>query len=204
MKATLELVAARGYDAVTVDELAAASRVTKKTLYDIYGSKQSLVAQAVALRLDTLIANFEDDLSGDGLTRLLTIVRRTCEAVLQTPELSRALAPRLVSSAEEFHLVAFFERLHRHAIERMKQERQIQPWVDVEFTARSMMFDQIAVQNMWAGQNIRDEHYTGFALLGALRIIIPLARASVRKDLVEELRRLQANISFGLEPAARS
>lgn len=197
MQTTLDLVAARGYDAVTVDELAAASDVTKKTLYDIYGSKQSLVAQAVALRLDTLTENFEEELRGDGLTRLMAIVRKTCAAVLETPELSRALAPRLVNSAEEFHLAAFFERLHRRAIGRMKDERQIQPWSDVAFTARSMMFDQIAVQNMWAGGNIRDDQYTGFALLSALRIVTPLARASVRKALVDRIRLMQAELTYG-------
>jgi AcrR family transcriptional regulator len=198
MLSTLDLVAAHGYDAVTVDALAAAVGVTKKTLYDIYGSKQALVAQAVALRLDTLIESFDESLDGDGLSRLLTIVRQTCEAVLATPELSRALAPRLVSSAEEFHLVAFFERLHRDAITRMKAERQIQPWADVDFTARAMLFDQVSVQNRWAGGNIRDDQYVRFALLGALRIVTPLARASVRKDVVEAVRRLQSELSFGL------
>ena len=200
MQSTLDLVAARGFDAVTVEELAVAGGVTKKTLYDIYGSKQGVLAQAVALRLDTLIESFEEELAGDGLQRLLTIVRKTCEAGLQTPELSRALAPRLVSSAEEFHLAAFFERLHRHAIEQMKQDRQVQTWVDIDFTARSMMFDQIAVQNMWAGGNIRDDQYTGFALLSALRIVIPIARASVRKDLVEKVREFQATLRFGNGP----
>lgn len=204
MRQTLLLVAERGYDAVTVDELAAAGGVTKKTLYDIYGSKQALVAQAVALRLDTLIGNFEEMLSGDGLARLITIVEQTCRAVLDTPELSRALAPRLVSSADEFHLTAFFERLHRQAIAQMKAEKLIQPWVNVDFTARSMMFDQIAVQNMWAGGNIRDEDYTGFALLGALRIVTPLARASLRKDLVENVRKLQSKLSYGQELAAET
>lgn len=202
LHATLELVASRGYDAVTVDELAAASRVTKKTLYDIYGSKQALVAQAVALRLDSLIERFGEDMAGDGLSRLLGVVRKTCQAVLETPELSRALAPRLVSSADEFHLTVFFERLHAQAIAQMKAEKQLQPWVNIDFTARSMMFDQISIQNMWAGGNIADEQYTGFALLSAMRIISPLARASVRKDLVENIRKFQSELEFQLELAA--
>ncbi len=196
LRATLDLVAERGYDAVTVDELATAGRVTKKTLYDIYGSKQSLVAQAVALRLDGLVENFTAAPAADGLERLLSVVRQTCEAVLATPALSRALAPMLISSADEFHLSTYFERLHRQAIDQMMADRQLQPWVNVDFTARSMMFDQISIQNMWAGGNIADEHYTGFALLSAMRIITPLARASVRKDLVEEIRRHQSELSF--------
>ncbi len=201
MHRTLDLVAEHGYEGVTVDELAKASGVTKKTLYDIYGSKQAVVAQAVALRLDSLVENFGDELEGDGFARLMTIIWKTCHAVLETPELSRALAPRLVSSAEEFHLIAFFARLHRDAIAMMKRSRQLQPWVDIDFTAHSMMFDQIAVQNMWAGGNIEDDQYPGFARLSALRIVTPLARASVRKHLVEEIRKLQADLNFGLELA---
>ncbi|MFA7586957.1 MAG: TetR/AcrR family transcriptional regulator [Novosphingobium sp.] len=205
MQATLDLIAARGYDTVTMDELAAASQVTKKTLYDIYGSKQAVVAQAVALRLDGLAESLEQDLSGDGLARLLAMVDKTCDAVLETPELSRALATRLVRSADEFHLTRFFDRLHRAAIEQMKTERQIQPWANVDFTVRSMMFDQIAVQSMWAGGNVGDDQYPGFARLSALRIITPLARASLRKHIVEQIRTMQQELTFApsLYPAAQ-
>ncbi|NDJ76692.1 MAG: TetR/AcrR family transcriptional regulator [Chloroflexi bacterium] len=44
----LELLAARGYDAVGVQEIAAAAEVTKPTLYHYFGSKRGL--------LDTLLA----------------------------------------------------------------------------------------------------------------------------------------------------
>ena len=199
MVSTLDLVAERGYDSVTVDQLAAAGGVSKKTIYDIYGSKQGLVAQAVALRLDGLVRNFNEQLSGNGLDRLLLSVEMTCREVLRTPELSRALAPILVKSAEEFHLNTFFETLHRDAIVRMKAENQIHPWVDIDFTARSMMLDQIAVQNMWAGGNIDDDSYPSFARLSALRIMTPLTKASVRKHLVEEIRQLQDKLSFTSE-----
>lgn len=127
MARTLDLVAAQGYDAVTVEALAAASGVAKKTLYDIYGSKQAVVAQAVALRLDTLVTRFARDLSGDGFTRLTAVVERTCEAVLATPDLSRALAPWLIGSAQEFHLANFFGALHRDALGRMREERRSSP-----------------------------------------------------------------------------
>lgn len=191
MQATLNLIASRGYDAVTVEELAAASEVSKKTLYDIYGSKQAVVAQAVALRLDTVTDQIERDLPQDGLERLRSIVRQTCAAVLDTPQLSRALAPMLVGSAQEFHLTAFFERLHRNALDTMKRERLLHSWVDIEFTARSMMFDQVSVQNLWAGMNIADGEYEDFAMLDTYRVLTPLAKVSLRKDLVEEVRLLQ-------------
>lgn len=196
MLSTLDLVAEHGYEAVTVDQLAAAGGVSKKTIYDIYGSKQGLVAQAVALRLDDLVERFNEELAGSGLDRLLRSVDLTCDAVLHTPALSRALAPMLVKSAEEFRLTSFFERLHRDAVVRMKNERQIHPWVDIDFTARSIMLDQVAVQNMWAGGNIDDASYPSFARLSVLRIMTPLAKASVRKDLVEEIRLLQDQLCF--------
>lgn len=59
-----------------------------------------------------------------------------------------------------------------------------------------MMFDQIAVQNMWAAGHVDDAHYPGFALLGALRIVTPLARASMRKEMTETVRRLQAELAY--------
>jgi TetR/AcrR family transcriptional regulator, cholesterol catabolism regulator len=200
LTSTLDLLAERGYDAVTVDQLAAAGGVSKKTIYDIYGSKRALVAQAVALRLDELLDEIGELLEGDGLNRLLFSVEHICRSSLQRPELARTLAPILLESAAEFQLISFFERLHRDALRRMMQEGRIQPWVDIDFTAHAIMLDQLSVQNLWASGTIDDASYPCFARLGALRILAALAKASVRKDLVEAIRKLQSRLTYVFAP----
>ena len=53
----LRLFAERGYDAVGVQEIAAAAGVTKPTLYHYFGSKRGLLDALLAEGFDTLYAN---------------------------------------------------------------------------------------------------------------------------------------------------
>lgn len=63
----LELFAARGYDAVGVQEIAEAAGVTKPTLYHYFGSKQGLLRVLISTSLDPFTQALEEacDYQGD-------------------------------------------------------------------------------------------------------------------------------------------
>ena len=54
LKATLELIERQGFAAVTITSAAAAAQVSRQTVYSIFGDREHLVSEAVALlALDT-------------------------------------------------------------------------------------------------------------------------------------------------------
>lgn len=109
---TLHLVAEHGFDKVTMDRIAEATHSSKATLYRQWGSKASLVA-------DALLRNVEDHhveidtgtLRGD-LVLMLThdqpdaiadamLIGALMQAIRTDPELDQALRERVISVGRE-------------------------------------------------------------------------------------------------------
>ena len=59
------LFASRGYEAVTVEEIAAAAEVSKPVVYEHFGGKEGLYAVVVDREMQTLLKRITDTLTGD-------------------------------------------------------------------------------------------------------------------------------------------
>ncbi len=65
------LFAARGYEAVTVEEIAAAAEVSKPVVYEHFGGKEGLYAVIVDREMQTLVRQITDSFTGDNPRLLL-------------------------------------------------------------------------------------------------------------------------------------
>lgn len=66
-----ELFAARGYEAVTVEEIAAAAEVSKPVVYEHFGGKEGLYAVIVDREMQTLTKKITDSLDSEHPRQLL-------------------------------------------------------------------------------------------------------------------------------------
>ena len=65
------LFASRGYEAVTVEEIAAKAEVSKPVVYEHFGGKEGLYAVVVDREMQTLLQRITDALTGDHPRTLL-------------------------------------------------------------------------------------------------------------------------------------
>jgi AcrR family transcriptional regulator len=65
------LFAQRGYEAVTVEEIAAAAEVSKPVVYEHFGGKEGLYAVVVDREMQALLKRITDSLSGEHPRQLL-------------------------------------------------------------------------------------------------------------------------------------
>ena len=191
LTATLEMIAERGYEAVTMDRLAIAGGVSKRALYDIYGSKEALLVAAVSGRMNAILAAIQADARGRGLVRLDYAIHRTIAAVLEFPRLSQALEPVLLRDPGQFAIREFFDSLHRRCLEEMAADAMLEEWADIDFLVVNLMAEQIAVQNFWAAGIIASEELEDFAILSMARILLPVALDDARADLMDRIRSRQ-------------
>lgn len=93
-----DMLADVGYAGLTIRELARQSGVAQGTLYNLYNSKDELIAQAIADQLDGLAARAAAR-SQAGVDRILALGEETARQIQQTPEYAEAMA-RAVFSAQ--------------------------------------------------------------------------------------------------------
>lgn len=93
LQCALDLFAARGYDAVGVQEIVEAARVTKPTLYHYFGSKQGLLQTLLAEQLQGLVDEIKEaaEYRGDLPNNLSRLVQVHFRFATLNPSASRLL-----------------------------------------------------------------------------------------------------------------
>ncbi len=108
LSAATSLFLERGYDQVTLDEIVQTARVSKTTIYNVFGSKEILLQAVIANSdLASLSDAFDLPLSGDVETMLQDIGRRYLQRFfsprsLAVMRLCLAVAPRFPQIGQFF------------------------------------------------------------------------------------------------------
>ncbi len=134
LAAARELITERGYDGVTMRDLAKASGVAPKTLYHQFESKEKLLRAAVEERFRYAYQQIDEADIGRGIDRLFYIIetvgRTTQENLAYAKALSPILSSRRSKSSEVFTLIRM--NTYRRAIEQIDSESEFVDWVDVD------------------------------------------------------------------------
>jgi AcrR family transcriptional regulator len=95
----------QGYDATSMEDLAAAAGLTKSALYHHVTAKEELLRQALAKALDALFAVLAEQTSGPAVRRLEHVVRRSAEVlVAELPSVTLLLRVRGNTATERWAL----------------------------------------------------------------------------------------------------
>jgi AcrR family transcriptional regulator len=120
-RAAVDTFLAKGFDGTTMEAVAAAAGITKRTLYAKYPDKRTLFAKVLpwamsSLRWDDTVADNTDDAGDDLRAALLTIARAAAARVVdpQVVQLSRIAmteAHRFPEFSEAAHSLTWSPRL---------------------------------------------------------------------------------------------
>lgn len=196
-----DLIAEKGYAGVTMRELAEKSGVAYKSLYDLYGSKDNLLGKAVEERLRLVFETIERNTSGKtGFDRLMEIIAQSAVAVLEIPNLARALEPILFPNPGKFSIEELWQRFHRQTILDIQRQGDLMDGTDIDFILRDLILDSGSTRLYWANGVIPDEMLQDAQQYSACKTLLPVltgATAERARALILELHgRLK-----GLRPA---
>jgi len=174
-----KMLVERGFDAITVRDLAEACRVSVPTLYNQFGGKDQLLAAAI----ETHFVDGSDDVpvieSAPGMDRLFAILDVATRRLLETPNDNRRLM-QAFSSLESSLQVQ--ERIGKRMIEYfnhelgvMRDQQQLKHWVDINMLATQLTTAFISTTTIWgSGAIANDQLYpaaefsAGLVLLGVV------------------------------------
>ena len=206
MEAARQMIAEKGYESITIRELAAACRVSVPTLYNQFGGKDQLLAAAI-----------EDHFVGDpdqvkiktsliGLDRIFAILDFITFQFLQAPDFHRRLL-------EAFGSLDSMQQVQRsitaslayeigQELGVMQDRRELESWADPELLAGQVTTAFISSTIIWGSGIIKENQLTAAVQYGTGLVLagvvtgdnVPLVRQRIKaaQELLRDSQKLSS------------
>lgn len=204
-----KMLVERGFDTITVRDLAEACRVSVPTLYNQFGGKDQLLAAAI----EAHFVDGSDDVpvfkSEPGMDRLFAIIDVATRRLLESSEENRRLL-QAFSSLESSLQVQ--ERIGRRMIEYfdheltiMRNQQQLNDWVEIPMLATQLTTAFISSTTIWGSGAIADDQLLAAARFSAGLILLGVVTDETKAILEPQLIAAQTTLAASYElPEATS
>jgi AcrR family transcriptional regulator len=194
-----QLIANRGYEAVTMRELAEKSLVSVPTLYNLFGGKNKILLAAVESYFGGLVGESARGPGPTGLARVIGLAEVLSRETPRHAAYARSLMSFFgsVSDAGGLHEIAA-DRLTaelRVGLEQMQRQKQLAAWVDPGALAARLASLLSIITFEWARSRISDAGLRAAMLYGIGAMLLGLAKGTAAADLERIVREHQAAAS---------
>lgn len=194
-----ELVAKFGYDKVTMRDLAKASGVAPATLYNVYGSKERLIAKSVSEHFASLFHGRAEMSSASPLELALQGVDTTSADILRVPKYAAAMVAVYFShssdSAVRDRLRSIPSGRYRVLLSKMQARKEIFSWVDLHLLADGIANQLYAGVHDWAIGRVSSQHLADRQKLSFLLIVGSIATAKISPLVRSEMQSVQRRLA---------
>lgn len=200
------LIAERGYDGVSMRELARESRCSVPTLYKLFGDKSALLVAAVESHFSGLLTSAAADGAGSGRERLLAIFEGCGRELVRIPGYSREVLAVVAGRTDELRdmvaqaTIAEIEL----ALKRMRDEGELETWVDPRALAERLGSHLMMVTLEWLAGQIGPEQVSAVMVYGACMMVLGAARGGAADEIEARARALQETAVVGRAAAKPS
>jgi len=201
--AARKLVAERGYDGLTMRDLAQAARVSVPTLYNLFGSKDAiLVAELQTMATVIARAMPPPGTHGSFFARGMAGFDAGMTLIEQEPEFFRATIQMFLTSKDtepmRVRTEEAFIAITRGNLEAAKRAGQVEDWVDPGLVARHMHAQHMAVFLGWGLGKLDFATFRDASLSGTCHLLAGVTRGSFRDEVIARLRMVQPTLSVRL------
>ncbi len=183
-------MAERGYEGVTMRELSKRSGISTRTLYEMYGNKDSLLGQAFRNRLDIVFERWDEGISAKGLDHLIQLNAAIVASILGSENFSRAYASVLASAKISIYSIETPVVYFRRCLDEIAAEGGFQPWSDLDLTARRLLMSQNSLMIQWGNGTISGGNLEALYHLSLCETLLPLATGALDASLRSQFRML--------------
>lgn len=196
LEATRALIAQRGYDEITVKDLAEACRVSVPTIYNTFGGKDELIGEAVRTNFAQVMSRVEADVTETGWHRLLALVEQSAAEMNRLPEYHRSLIGYFAATIGGRGLSETIARLLAAEIEgalgEMRAARQLVDWIDLSVLAQQIAGVCVIAAVEWALGLHDGDGLAASMTFGTAMLVLGVARGKAKEGLQERILRVQS------------
>lgn len=198
LAAARKIIAAQGYDGLTMRSLAEKSRVSVPTLYNLIGGKQAILAAGLEETFEVASSALETVVSGSCVERILVSCDASTEQLLNAPAYSRELVQAFLASSETDPLrrrfADRFVRLITAQLEDGRRTGEIADWIDPVLVAEREYAHYIQVMIQWACGDYDDASFHRYARLGLCLLLLAVVTDKARPELQRMIQAIQEEI----------
>jgi AcrR family transcriptional regulator len=195
LEAARNLIAERGYEGITMRELAVHCRVSVPTLYNQFESKDGLLATAVESHLVDLLNLGEPDAGWQGHQRMVGMVERCSAEMARLSGYHRALLTTFMTRPDtarlQGRLTGDLAREIRHALEQMSEDGTLARWVEPAILARRITAAIAGASLAWSLGELDDDLLAAAMLHAAASMTLGAASGDARDALEADTRQAQ-------------
>jgi len=202
------LIAERGYEGVTMRELADESLVSVPTLYNLFGGKGELLFAAVETYFRNLLDSAEQRATEEGLARVFALVQTLTVYLPRHADYARSLMRFFFGTAEstvmrEFVAWQLTNELVK-ALEQMRARRQLVAWVEPEALGERLASLMVMTAYEWASEYISDGGFDDAMRFGVASMLLGFARGKTATELQEIAQKHQSGAVIPRSPESKS
>ncbi|MFP6836810.1 MAG: helix-turn-helix domain-containing protein [Pseudomonadales bacterium] len=198
LAAARKLITERGYDGVTMRDLAAESGVAPKTLYHQFENKENLLRTAVEERHRYIYQMIDDEEIEHGIDRLFFIIETVAETTRKNLAYARALTP-ILSARSSTSFTAVRMNTYRKAISQIAAEDDFVDWIDVDLLADIIYRQVNPLYLSWWYKKVSEAETAGFAKLDTSLILRSVTTGYTHRrttEMIEEMQRLLDGVTY--------
>ncbi|MEM1052954.1 MAG: helix-turn-helix domain-containing protein [Pseudomonadota bacterium] len=189
------LLTERGYDALTMRDLAAESEVALKTLYRIYGDKDALLRTAIQEQYRVEYETLDEDDQHFGLDRVFFIAEAMSARVLDEASYIKALARMTSSEAILDPLRELRTTTYARGLDQMGTQGALEEFVDTRFLASLLGLHISALFRLWANGGLESHELVDRVRLEIACVLSPFATGASSERLRELSKRIHDKIA---------
>lgn len=209
MKTARLMIAERGFDALTIRDLAESCRVSVPTLYNQFGGKDQLLAAAIEDHFTGGPGQLEIKSGLRGLDRINAIFDVIALQFLESPAFHRRLLEAFGSlestAAVQKKITASLAQAIEGELTRMQARSEVTAWVNSRTLSMQVTAAFVGATVIWASGDIRDHQLSAAITYGTGLVLLGIVNEALRTQIEQRLVQAQSTLEQGGEaPEFRS
>jgi AcrR family transcriptional regulator len=199
LAAARRIIAGRGYEALTMRELARASRVTVPTLYNLIGGKEAVLAAAVEEQTARFVERIEHRSGASPAAQLLSVIDACVDELLGLPAYYRTLLRLLYGSDSAAGVRRAVDRALgaelAHALDALARTGELAAWANERALLASLRSHLGATALRWAGDDLPDTAFRASARYEACLTLLGVTTGRSHAALARGARAAQRRLA---------
>lgn len=195
------LIGEYGYDGVSMRTIAAQSGVVEKTLYNIYGTKDRLIAAAARQRSSGVFEAAARSAPEGGWPMLRAFVRLATGVAFSNPRTSKAMALVLLEHSELVGMDQVYQSWVGQALDQMEATGMLEAHCPHGSVIRLIRLSIMTAAVLWSKGELADEEFEPYILTRVVETLLPSVRAEQQGEMMAELRAARLALAIRFDAA---